>query len=107
MKEDIKAKFVAALESGEYPQTKCFLSASTGGTRRFCAMGVLCDVVAPDAWSLWADDGVWQHGGNLLTTPDYVLEAAGLDRSDASILSSMNDTGSSLGAIAQYVRENL
>ena len=40
MNQEIKAKWVAALRSGEYKQTKDVLQSSSG----YCCLGVLCDI---------------------------------------------------------------
>ena len=40
MNQEIKAKWVAALRSGEYTQTK----ESLNNCRGFCCLGVLCDI---------------------------------------------------------------
>lgn len=42
----LKAKWVAALESGNYTQIQTALHTDNG----FCCLGVLCDVVKPNAW---------------------------------------------------------
>jgi len=40
MEQELKAKWIAALRSGEYPQDKAFLRSEKG----YCCLGVLCDV---------------------------------------------------------------
>lgn len=47
MNPDIKERWVAALRSGRYRQCEGTLRTDDNA---FCAIGVLCDVVAPDAW---------------------------------------------------------
>lgn len=47
MNPEIKARWVAALRSGEYKQAKKTLRSTSGG---FCCLGVLCDVLAPADW---------------------------------------------------------
>lgn len=45
MNADLKAKWIAALRSGEYQQGSCALqSRDTAGRPAFCCLGVLCDV---------------------------------------------------------------
>jgi hypothetical protein len=46
MNAEIKQKWVAALRSGNYKQTKVCLHNKEG----YCCLGVLCDVINPDAW---------------------------------------------------------
>lgn len=44
MDQEVKAKWVAALRSGEYPQGKGALNRDG----KFCCLGVLCDVLVKD-----------------------------------------------------------
>jgi len=52
MKADIKTKWVAALRSGEYEQTRAVLR-SNGG---FCCLGVLCDLYSKETGIPWEPD---------------------------------------------------
>lgn len=45
MKQDIKNRWLARLESGEIKQTKRFLGRSNGSR---CCLGVLCDIAVED-----------------------------------------------------------
>lgn len=49
MKEDIKAKWVEALRSGNYKQTEGNLH----DTRGYCCLGVLCDIARQDGVGHW------------------------------------------------------
>lgn len=55
MNPEVKAKWVAALRSGQYKQgVNCLRDGDT-----FCCLGVLCDVVEPTGWNhncLYGDD---------------------------------------------------
>ena len=56
MNPEIKAKWVAALRSGEYKQGKRYLK--SGDT--YCCLGVLCDIAAQEGLGEWTkpvDDG--------------------------------------------------
>lgn len=46
LKPEIKQKWIKALRSGEYQQTKGRLKRDDG----FCCLGVLCDVYDPSGW---------------------------------------------------------
>jgi hypothetical protein len=46
MSLELKQKWVDALRSGEYRQSKCGLRTPDG----FCCLGVLCDIVDPNGW---------------------------------------------------------
>ena len=44
--KELLLKWVAALRSGKYPQTRLKLKDHEG----YCCLGVLCDVVNPEGW---------------------------------------------------------
>ena len=46
MDPELKAKWLKALRSGDYQQSKFTLRDARG----HCCLGVLCDIVDPDAW---------------------------------------------------------
>ena len=73
MNEDMKKRWVEALRSGEYEQTRERLR----GDDRHCCLGVLCDLVDPNRWEgeHWGETEV----GDL---PDEVMEAVGLSSPD-------------------------
>lgn len=48
MNPEVKAKWVAALRSGYYEQTKSVLTVGDGKT--FCCLGVLCDISGVGQW---------------------------------------------------------
>jgi hypothetical protein len=52
MDSEIKAKWVAALRSGQYPQTRSHLRDDYG----YCVYGVLCDLKNPEGWHGVVDD---------------------------------------------------
>jgi hypothetical protein len=91
MNADIKAKWVAALRSGEYQQGRGRLK--TGDA--FCCLGVLCDCYGkehPD--SQWIDNSLKEgsfafragnHHPNAYGPPFEVLEWAGLPSSDIRV----------------------
>lgn len=90
MNPEIKARWTAALRSGEYPQAKAFLRIPEG----FCCLGVLCDLAvkhgiitqqSPDVHSF--ADRFWEYGdeGNELDLPQAVVEWAGLDGANPNV----------------------
>jgi len=106
--KEIKARWVAALRSGEYKQTKGALQDKTG----YCCLGVLCDLHAI------ATDNTWDHGqqsGYLLCAlalPVEVANWAGVESTDPQIndiaLSEYNDRlNSSFDAIADAIEKGL
>ena len=76
MNAEIKAKWVAALRSGEYRQsTRRVLSDGDGG---WCCLGVLCDLYAKETGAAWQPlaDGMALPSGGLYYPPAYVREWA-------------------------------
>lgn len=67
MKAELKRRWVEALRSGKYKQVNSTLRSGhgyPGEERRYCCLGVLCDIVDPNGWTDWqsrnhplADDG--------------------------------------------------
>lgn len=95
-----KDKWIKALRSGDYKQTRGKLSTSHG--KGFCCLGVLADVIDPDAWRpedvtcrQWRD-----HAG--------LLPGAVLDIATQSTLATKNDQfRSNFAEIANWVEENV
>ena len=77
MKADIKAKWLADLRSGKFPQTTGALRNGNG----YCCLGVLCDIYAQETGVEWAVpndyDNCTMHG-NDSTLPYEVEQWAGL-----------------------------
>lgn len=61
MKEDIKRRWLKALRSGEYKQSRTYLKSENG----FCCLGVLCDILQKDGVTAWtelkSEDGGVKH----------------------------------------------
>lgn len=74
MNAQIKAEWIAALRSGEYPQDKGMLHGDIG----YCCLGVLCDLHAKSTGGTWGDDYTYLGEQNGL--PIEVQKWAGLDR---------------------------
>lgn len=75
MDADIKRKWVEALRGGKYEQGRGVLRDGSA----YCCLGVLCDLIDPEAWHLDVD-GDWNHdGGATQVLPDSVTATAGLD----------------------------
>lgn len=78
MKPEIKAKWVAALRSGEYEQGKGALRTAND---KFCCLGVLCDIHARETGVAWSDtDSIypWAYLTEDLALPKEVMAWAGL-----------------------------
>jgi hypothetical protein len=123
MKEDIKQKWITALESGEYKQGKDRLKSNKG----FCCLGVLCDIHSEmTGEGNWVDekvdneeklDGVQYYktsnGESSALLPDVVKDWAGLDSNsprykvgnELKHLATINDRGTPFKSIANIIRE--
>lgn len=101
MNAEIKAKWIAALRSGQYTQAHYSLRNYTS----HCCLGVLLDVAAPDLWAhaggpfhQWSDD----EGG--LIEPEQVR----LSLADQKALARLNDCERrSFAEIADFIEKSL
>ena len=86
MKKEIKARWVAALRSGEYEQSKNFLKGEYG----FCCLGVLCDILQDDLGGEWDEDSFMGVSEFL---PGEIMEYCGLTDSDPELVSKGQEKG--------------
>lgn len=100
MDAELKAKWIAALRSGEYEQARYKLADSAGG---FCCLGVLCVVaempISPDGERVdTAPEGDSYGPINSLIGTEHQSEE----------LTRLNDSGrESFSEIADYIEKNL
>lgn len=87
MNPDLKARWLAALRSGDYKQGPYRLETDDG---RFCCLGVLCKVLGVDTFK-----GVTEEGDILNSVPKTraydSIRDAGLSDLEISALSHTND----------------
>lgn len=104
---EVKAKWVAALRSGNYPQTKGRLRDANG----FCCFGVLCDLKDHTAWSA---SGNYEYQSAL--PPVSVRQFSGIDALDDieveiygtyKPLARHNDDGRTFAEIADAIEAQL
>ena len=126
MNSEIKAKWLQALRSGEYKQTRYTLRSCNGG---FCCLGVLSDIYRKEVGGSWKWDYnndtaysiVNESEDDFATTelPDCVMEWAGLEDADPEFnspaitgesgeivlytLATLNDAGKSFDFIADVI----
>ena len=82
MDPEIKAKWVAALRSGEYKQGQNFLNKGD----QFCCLGVLCDITKEETGGYWQDSGmiggvfsfVYQNSADARRLPQNLSQRLGL-----------------------------
>ena len=109
----IKAAWVEALRSGKYEQGKQALRAEGN---KFCCLGVLCDVLEPNAWSKNTIKGlngwrVYSHGGDEFCPARRAdlskkqLAYIKLEHRDMWELIGRNDNGDTFAQIADYIEQ--
>lgn len=107
---DNAKKWVAALRSGEYSQTKRRLHDENG----FCCLGVLCDVYQKEVGDLdiFEDNGMFVYNKQELTLPSKVLCWVGLNKENGRFINSeekvdcltqKNDNGATFTEIADLI----
>lgn len=107
MDPELKAKWVAALRSGEYKQGTGVLHNGEG----YCCIGVFCEVSADPSWDGEYITGETEEGtitrmDNFL--PYDVTQKYKLDKEILGVLWRMNDCrGASFAEIADYIESNL
>lgn len=101
MDRAVRDRWVRALRSGRYKQTKGLLQRTVRGEQRNCCLGVLCRVLRVDPRTQ-NDFGE----RNKILGPD-LANRVGISRSYQSELASRNDTGSKFPRIADWIEENL
>lgn len=112
MNQDIKAKWVAALRSGEYQQGDDKLKNHVDNT--YCCLGVLCDLHSKlTGLGHWDDNGHYRDrlDGNDLYLTTGVRLWAELDehhpRVDGDGLGTLNDNGYTFAQIADLIEVHL
>jgi len=119
---DLAVKWIAALRSGEYKQTKGALRKADG----FCCLGVLCDLTRKEGlvstdWKerlvttnrLYFADGegneVYEFDGMRIWPPDEVRSLIETDKLPISFwqLAERNDNGASFESIAADIEQAL
>jgi hypothetical protein len=124
MNQELKAKWVEALRSGEYKQTTGELH--DRATDSYCCLGVLCRVVGAEFGDVMEhneDDGEWvshdyvPHIGGKVLAADEELKASVCEEfgiPDQTVLISMNDGNEkeeirshTFSEIANFIEKNL
>lgn len=104
MDQALKARWVAALRSGEYEQGHMRLRKGD----RFCCLGVLADLVNPHGWFGEGERCWWKPGTAGLAPHATDVPAALVPYAAQGVLAALNDrAGLSFSAIADWIEENL
>jgi len=127
MNPEIKAKWLDALRSGEYKQTRYRMKTGEG----FCCLGVLCDLYAKEhntsleeIFDVNSDDEWDTENYKTSYVPSNIEEWAGLDRTKGfrrpegiaipdpdfhynSVLATINDRHNDFVNTSAWIEENL
>jgi hypothetical protein len=121
MDTKLKEKWLAALRGGDYKQGQDMLRSEDGSC--FCCLGVLCDIIGPNEWSInkvdecdgmtyfgWVHPNGYGHNdalfGDALLDYDF-SNSIGLGVDEQRDLAGMNDEGRTFEEIADYIEEYL
>jgi len=111
MNPQIKQKWVDALRSGEYQQTKGRLHDEDG----FCCLGVLCDLYIKEnnvEWELVNNGNYYEFQYKVADLPFSVVEWSGIPSHNLMDISErtfaeLNDKGFTFNEIADVIEEHL
>lgn len=114
MKKEIADKWVQALKSNKYSQTKGTLKDSYG----YCCLGVLCEISKISDWKLIDNHHISKYKYNdssmIGLLPEEVRKWADIKTTDGTfiqnnkqlILTTLNDDGVSFNEIADIIEKN-
>ena len=104
---EFKAKWVAALRSGEYKQGQKYLRTKSDA---YCCLGVACKLL-PVQWDGSASNNCIQADGYSGVMPTQHMTGIGLDEDAQNTLINMNDGAEgrthTFAEIADYIEANL
>ena len=115
MNQQIKEKWLNALRSGEYSQSRGCLRTTEG----FCCLGVLCDLYSKETGTEWEefkkDEALSSYSSFLEeigTLPKEVMEWSGLKNpnpyfENMGSLAVLNDSGTEFPKIADVIENYL
>lgn len=101
MHKQVRDQWVAALRSGRYVQGKNRLRQGEEGKKKYCCLGVLCDLIDPNDWR--GDVFRWQ----TTALPLSVAQEINITSNQQAELTRMNDRGESFREIADYIEAQL
>lgn len=115
MKQEIKQRWINALESGEYKQGVGRLQTTEGA---FCCLGVLCDLHSKETGFEWGTDDLSfpAYDRSSMFMPDLVTKWSGMKTNDGPSFSvdniirdlmRMNDNRVPFVEIAKTIKDKL
>lgn len=100
----VKAKWIAALNSGKYKQEQNVLRSASDN---FCCLGVLCDVVNSSKWKK-NEYGRWKYETVSAVLPEELRKSTGINLFQENKLIRLNDIEQcTFEQIAHWIGENL
>lgn len=112
MKKELKKKWVEALRSGKFKQTKKFLCTRKEDTQEYCCLGVLCEVMGIPKKKSY--DNVYSYefiGGTYSTRGlSQTMRHTEFGRNGQRVhyaLIAMNDSGKTFSEIADWIEKNV
>lgn len=94
MDKELKAKWLEALRSGDFPKTKGRLKSARArgtGVAGFCCLGVLCEVIEPGSCDRWARNEAGYLASQHGYIPEKLAGTAGIDEQKQVELATLND----------------
>lgn len=113
MENSLLLKWITALKSGSYQQTKESLRENS---REFCALGVLADVIDPEGWSTNSEEEYTWHGNlhalDTPSNPNYLVPKEISCRTNRGIefqarIQTWNDLGYTFPEIVGFLERGL
>lgn len=113
LRQEVKDKWVAALRSGEYQQTKSVLNDANG----YCCLGVLCDLASKDGVGSWGElrpgsQRKFNGYSAFMPSPEVITWAFGespynLDNPESLWGTSVRSPGYARGATLDYLNDGI
>ncbi len=112
---EVKVRWLAALRSGQYQQGKGRLRSEDN---EYCCLGVLCDLLEPEAWTLVQSEHRYAHRDGSVAFPPFEVTYKVLVGSTPPAswrtaaaafwrLARLNDDGQTFDAIATEIEKKL
>ena len=114
MKKMWKAKWIAALTSGEYTQGKGALRTVYQDHSKYCCLGVLCNLVDSTKWKnvnklVYGRPIDYTYNKQVGKLSNNMLDDLNISKGSMEYLIVMNDSirGKDFVTIAKWIKENL
>jgi hypothetical protein len=102
--KELKKRWVEALRSGDYLQTDSVLRFSDDSGDTYCCLGVLCNLINPNAWV--DEEGGWHWNQQQEVLPEHYHKDLGLAHTFQTYTHMNDDQGLSFTAIADFIEAN-